>query len=56
MTYCYYEMSWSHTWVFLGTKSLVGDEISKRSVNKHDLARFMRANERVVWGTTNRPY
>jgi hypothetical protein len=23
---------------------------------KHDLARFMSANERVVWGTENCPY
>jgi hypothetical protein len=32
------------------------DEISKRSAIKHDLAKFMRAKERVVWSTEKCPY
>jgi hypothetical protein len=31
------------------------DEISKMSANKHDLAIFMIAMERVVWSTENLP-
>jgi hypothetical protein len=43
-------------WLHVVDELAKSDKISKRSDVKDDLARFMRANERVFWGTEKRPY
>jgi hypothetical protein len=43
-------------WLPVGDKLVESDKISKRSDVKHYLSIFMRAKDRVVWSTENRPY